>query len=125
MSRISIRTKLAALAATGVLALGTGVLAASPASASDQAFYGCASGDACIWGAGAPLETGPTNAYRQARTYNLSNQNDYHYVKNNQTGGWKFKLCTGWNGTGTCYTLYQDELWWVNLTPINSVVVTP
>ncbi|MFF4848169.1 hypothetical protein [Streptomyces sp. NPDC001194] len=125
MSVTSLRTKLAALAATGVMALGTGVLAASPATASDQVFYGCASGDACIWGAGAPLETGPTNAYRQARTYNLSNQNNYHYVKNNQTGGWKFKLCTGWNGTGTCYTMSQDELWWVDLTPINSVVVTP
>lgn len=63
MSRISIRTKLAALAATGVMALGTGVLAAAPASASDQDFYGCRSGDACIWGAGAALGTGPTNSF--------------------------------------------------------------
>ncbi|KOU32887.1 hypothetical protein ADK52_00285 [Streptomyces sp. WM6372] len=107
------------------MALGTGVLAAAPASASDQDFYGCRSGDACIWGAGAALGTGPTNSFGRAGTYNLSNQDNYHYVKNNQTDGWKFKLCTGWNGTGTCYTMGQDELWWVNLTPINSVVVTP
>ncbi|WP_327263525.1 hypothetical protein OG444_20390 [Streptomyces sp. NBC_01232] len=33
MSRTSFRTKLAAVAATGVMALGTGVLAASPAQA--------------------------------------------------------------------------------------------
>ncbi|MEV7519227.1 hypothetical protein [Streptomyces sp. NPDC091371] len=33
MSRTSLRTKLAALAATGVMALGTGVLAAAPAEA--------------------------------------------------------------------------------------------
>ncbi|MFJ2596454.1 hypothetical protein [Streptomyces erythrochromogenes] len=125
MSRTSIRTKLAAVAATGVMALGTGVLAASPASASDQPFHGCWSGNACIWAAGAALDTAPTHQYRNAGTYNLSNQVNWHYVKNNQTQGWKFKLCTGWNGTGTCYTMYQDELWWTNLTPINSVVVSP
>ncbi|MFJ3909693.1 MULTISPECIES: hypothetical protein [Streptomyces] len=123
--RTSLRTNLAALAATGALALGTGVLAAPPAAASDQTFYGCLSGDACIYGAGAALSTGPTNSFRRAGTYNLSGQNNWHYVKNNQTGGWKFRLCTGWNGTGTCYTMAQDELWWVDLTPINSVVVTP
>ncbi|WP_405439441.1 peptidase inhibitor family I36 protein [Streptomyces avidinii] len=33
MTRTSLRTKLAAVAATGVMALGTGVLAASPAEA--------------------------------------------------------------------------------------------
>ncbi|MFC9293097.1 hypothetical protein ACFTWH_01270 [Streptomyces sp. NPDC057011] len=125
MSRTSMRTKLAAVAATGVMALGTGVLAASPASASDQDFYGCRSGNACIWGAGAALGTGPTHQYRNRGAYNLSGQVNWHYVKNNQTEGWKFKLCTGWNGTGTCYTMNQDDLWWVDLTPINSVVVTP
>ncbi|MCX5405860.1 peptidase inhibitor family I36 protein [Streptomyces sp. NBC_00335] len=37
MARTSLRTKLAAVAATGVMALGTGVLAASPAEASAAA----------------------------------------------------------------------------------------
>ncbi|MFJ7270549.1 hypothetical protein ACIQV3_28590 [Streptomyces sp. NPDC099050] len=125
MSRTSLRMKFATMAAAGVMALGTGVLAASPASASDQTFYGCYSGNACIWGAGAALGTGPTHQYRNAGTYNLSGQENYHYVANNQTKGWKFKLCTGYNGSGTCYTMYQDDLWWTNLTPINSVIVTP
>ncbi|MFE2169753.1 hypothetical protein ACFXB3_32585 [Streptomyces sp. NPDC059447] len=44
MARTTIRTKLAAVAATAMLALGTGVLAAAPAEASAAAWCGVSGG---------------------------------------------------------------------------------
>jgi hypothetical protein len=58
-------------------------------------------------------------------TYQLSYQEGYHYVLNNQTGGAKFWYCTDWNGH-TCPSYQVAGTWWnVNLSPINSVKLTP
>ncbi|MCC0097023.1 MULTISPECIES: hypothetical protein [Streptomyces] len=124
MSVTSLRTKLAALAATGVMALGTGVLAASPATASDHTVDGCPSGYGCIYTPGWGSHTVDVK-FNAAGTYNLSNKNDWRWVLNNQTGGWKFKLCTGYNGTGSCEDMPLDQWRWRDITPINSVVVSP
>ncbi|WP_328299837.1 hypothetical protein OG389_20030 [Streptomyces sp. NBC_00435] len=125
MSRTSLRTKLAAMAATGVMALGTGVLAASPAEASNQPVGGCLSGEACIWPQDSPVAgVAPTHHFSRAGSYNLSGQEGWHWVLNNQTKNWKFKLCTGWNGGGTCTSMPIDEFVPVDLHPINSVVIS-
>ncbi|KMO99275.1 hypothetical protein [Streptomyces roseus] len=124
MSRMSFRTKLAALAATGVLALGTGVLAAAPAQASDHTVDGCPSGFACIYTEGIDSHT-VAWARDRAGTYNLSNMNHWRWVLNNQTGGWKFRLCTGYNGTGSCEYMPIDAWQWRDITPVNSVIVSP
>ncbi|MFD9304602.1 peptidase inhibitor family I36 protein [Streptomyces sp. NPDC060048] len=122
MSRMSIRTKLAAVAATGVMALGTGILAAGPAQASPA---DCPSGYVCIYGQDAGWN-GIIWKANQAGTYNLSNMNGNHVIYNNQTGGWKFWTCTGYGGSG-CSTGYLPAGNYMvkDLTPINSVKITP
>ncbi|MFD5408819.1 hypothetical protein [Streptomyces nojiriensis] len=124
MSRTSLRTKLGAVAAAGVMALGTGVLAAGSAQASDHTVAGCLSGQACIYPQDAVPVT-PSLRFSRAGTYNLSNQYGWHWVLNNQTANWKFRLCTGWNGTGNCTNIPVDQWVAVDLTPINSVIVSP
>ncbi|MET9855734.1 hypothetical protein ABZY57_22670 [Streptomyces sp. NPDC006450] len=107
------------MAVTGVMALGTGVLAASPAQAA-----GCASGSACIYG-GANWSGGVTNSYSVKKVYKLYNQNGVHTVFNNQTDGWKFILCRGSNGDYCDWEFGAGSWWDVDLTPYNSVIVTP
>lgn len=92
MSRMTIRTKLAAVAAASVMALGTGVLAASPAQAADS-WHGCPSGAVCIY----PRDAGwnnnvPSDIYWDG-VYQLYNQEGMHFVVNNQTLGWVDRLC--------------------------------
>ncbi|MFD7080816.1 hypothetical protein ACFYXV_16540 [Streptomyces sp. NPDC002181] len=121
---MSLRTKFAALAAAGVMALGTGVLAASPAAASDHTVDGCPSGFGCIYTPGWGSLTVDVK-FDRAGTYNLSNKNGERWVLNNQTHDWKFKLCTGYNGTGSCESMPLDWYQWRDITPINSVIVSP
>ncbi|WP_405491139.1 hypothetical protein [Streptomyces sp. NBC_00096] len=121
MSRTSMRTKLAAVAATGVMALGTGVLAASPAHATSWP-HGCPSGAACIY----PQDKGwnndqPSNIYWEG-VYRLYNQEGTHFVVNNQTKGWKVRLCfdsQGWNCDA--YVQPPGTTWQLNLSPMNSI----
>ncbi|MCX4908510.1 hypothetical protein [Streptomyces sp. NBC_00878] len=121
MKRMRIRSKAAAAVATALLALGMGVLSASPASAAPT---GCPSGAACIYG-GPNASGGVTNQYWSRGVHRLYNQFGVHTVFNNQTDGWKFKLCKGSNGTNCDWTFYQGAWWDVDLTPYNSVIVTP
>ncbi|MFD3805140.1 hypothetical protein ACFWSF_31270 [Streptomyces sp. NPDC058611] len=121
MTRTSFRTKFAALAATGVMALGTGVLAASPAQAATN---GCASGAVCIY-RGANWSGGVSNSYWARGTHRLYNQNGVHTVFNNQTDGWKVWLCKGSNGDRCDWLFGPGVARDVDLTPYNSIVVTP
>ncbi|MGW6688617.1 hypothetical protein [Streptomyces sp. NPDC054961] len=124
MKRMSVRAALAAVAATGMLALGSGVLAAGPAQASDHEVLGCPSGFACIYTEGVGSTT-VSQKWDHAGTYNLSGQENYHWILNNQTQNWKFKLCTGYGGGGSCEDMGIDTWRWRNLTPVNSVIVSP
>ncbi|WP_407838123.1 hypothetical protein ACE1OC_19800 [Streptomyces sp. DSM 116496] len=121
MSRTSLRTKLAAVAATGVMALGTGVLAASPAEASSWP-HGCPSGAACIYPRDAGWNNGhPSNIYWDGVNA-LWGQEGTHFVVNNQTQGWKVRLC--YNSAGTScdpYVQPAGTTWQLNLSPMNSI----
>ncbi|MFD3676119.1 hypothetical protein [Streptomyces sp. NPDC058613] len=121
MTRTTFRTKSAALAAAGVMALGTGVLAASPAQAATN---GCASGAVCIY-RGANWSGGVSNSYWSRGTHRLYNQNGVHTVFNNQTDGWKVWLCKGSNGDRCDWLFGPGVARDVDLTPYNSIVVTP
>ncbi|MFM9592866.1 hypothetical protein ACKI1J_43740 [Streptomyces scabiei] len=121
MTRTPIRRRVAAVAATALLALGTGVLSASPASAAPA---GCPSGAACIYG-GPNSSGGVTNQYWSRGVHQLRNQVGLHTVFNNQTDGWKFRLCHGWNGEDCDWTFYPGAWVDVDLTTYNSVIVTP
>ncbi|MFB6521323.1 hypothetical protein [Streptomyces sp. NPDC056401] len=123
MSRTSLRTKLAAWAATGVMALGTGVLAASPAeaAATGGTYANCDYGAACIYGDaswnGWPLE------YYSRGNHPFNVRDGYHRIFNNQSPGWYLYLCRNGNGTNCDRMLppwgYDD----VDLTPYNSLLI--
>lgn len=106
----------AAVAATALLALGTGALSAPPASAAPA---GCPSGAACIYG-GPNSSGGVTNQYWSRGVHRLCNQ-----VAVNQTDDWKFLLRRGSNGEDCDWTFYEGSWTDVDLTPFNSVIVTP
>ncbi|NXY99308.1 hypothetical protein HYE82_34020 [Streptomyces sp. BR123] len=124
MARTSIRTRLGA-AAAAALAAGTAVLAAAPAQAAASGWADCPVGSVCIY-AGTSERSPIIWERSRAGTYNLSNMYDDHLIYNNQTDGWKFWTCEGYNGT-RCSTGYLPAGHYMikNLTPVNSVRITP
>lgn len=121
-TRTSIRTKVTMSALAGVLALGTGVLAAGPAQAADS--FGCPSGAVCIYKGTNWYEPVPWNQrYTSAGVHQLYNQEGQHIVYNNQTGGWTVKLCRNSNGTDCLPKMRPGDGWPENLSPINSIVI--
>ncbi|WP_406738114.1 hypothetical protein OG365_17170 [Streptomyces sp. NBC_00853] len=121
MARTKIRTTLATVAATAVLALGTGVLAASPAHAAGS-WHGCPSGAVCIY----PQDAGwnndrPSQVYWEG-VYRLYGQEGTHFVVNNQTGGWVDRLCYDSYGSNCdAYVQPPGTTWQLNLSPMNSI----
>ncbi|MET9693956.1 hypothetical protein ABZY81_36930 [Streptomyces sp. NPDC006514] len=121
MARMAIRMKLAAAAAAGVMALGTGVLAASPAHAAG-AWHGCPSGAVCIY----PRDAGwnndrPSHVYWQG-VYELYDQEGTHFIVNNQTDGWVDRLCYDSYGSKCdAYVQPPGTTWQENLSPMNSI----
>ncbi|MFE4264260.1 hypothetical protein [Streptomyces sp. NPDC056883] len=120
MGRTSLGAKLAAVAATGVMALGTGVLAASPAQA--VATY-CPSGYACIYW-GTTEASGIRQSWKYAGVYKIYGYDGNHLIKNNQTDGWKIWLCHNTNGTD-CDGVWPGQSVVLNMTPYNSVSIEP
>ncbi|MCM2424960.1 hypothetical protein [Streptomyces sp. RKAG337] len=126
---MNMRKKLAAqVAATTLLAgLVTVGMGATSAQASGSTVHGCASGNVCIY----PQDAGwnndqPSYQFASRGAHNLSGQEGYHYVFNNQTEGWTAHLMTGYNGTGTnALTISQDWAANWNLSPINSITLQP
>ncbi|MFD7906026.1 hypothetical protein ACFVSN_08120 [Kitasatospora sp. NPDC057904] len=105
-------TGAAALAATASLLAGAG-------TAHADTINGCADGYVCIYANDGTI----TNRYYNYGTYNLSNQYGYKWILNNQTGGAKVSFCTGYNGVD-CGPAYTAVSWlYINLTPINSIVI--
>lgn len=109
----------------GGLALAAGLTAGTaPAQAMYVDPWPCDWGYVCIWdaynSAGYPVIG---SRYYYYGTYNLSNQYGLTRVDDFQTGGARLLLCRGYNGRDcTTFTKYVD---WVDLTPINSIVLAP
>ncbi|MFD9002367.1 hypothetical protein ACFV0T_15545 [Streptomyces sp. NPDC059582] len=121
-------TKAAAVVMTTIAA--GALIAAGPARA-DGTFHGCPSGAVCVYN-GASVDSGiePGGIYWSYGPHNLSNQFGVHAVINNQTGGAWMRLCAGYNGGGSLIiaespnTSYPSS-WAQDLTPVNSIVLTP
>ncbi|MFF2009101.1 hypothetical protein ACFVWY_08515 [Streptomyces sp. NPDC058195] len=113
------------------IALASGLLGATTGQASAvqaaSAKYGCNSGSACIYPEGEfdYRNSKPTNQYLQAGVHQLFYQEGYHWIFNNQTDGWTIRMCTGSNGTGCDAPIPPGGAVWMNLTPVNSVVIQP
>ncbi|MFD9338090.1 hypothetical protein ACFWBF_27355 [Streptomyces sp. NPDC060028] len=129
---MSLRNKLAAAAAAGFMALGTGVLAAGPAQAEATGATGatgatetvCPSGYACIYHGTTP-SSGIRDKWRQRGAYPIYDYWGRHLVVNSQTGGWKIWLCRNTNGTNCDFAVWPGHPAVVEMTPFNSVSIEP
>ncbi|MEU3346072.1 hypothetical protein ABZ723_13925 [Streptomyces sp. NPDC006700] len=112
----------ASAAAVGAVAtLLTGAGTANAAATAD--LYGCPSGAVCVYAEGKPASSSTlTHTYWSYGAHNLSNQFNWHWVINNQTGGASADLCYEYNG-GNCTGGKIAAGGWqaVNLSPINSI----
>lgn len=133
-----------------VLALAGAALSSEPAQAASGSVHGCPRGAVCIypkdngWNGNHPESGGVFWSYGP---HNLSGQYGDHYVLNNQTKTQPLSVaagCTGYNGTGKQsswkFLLFpwissspeyrttakeRGDSWQdLNLTPVNSVVLT-
>ncbi|MEV6978625.1 hypothetical protein [Kitasatospora sp. NPDC093806] len=107
-----------ALATAAVTTMGT-----SGAQAADGSWDGCPYGAVCIYARDANTSTPPTDIFWSYGAHNLSNQNGWHWVLNNQSGGAHAHLCTGYNGTGCGYDIAAQAGVYADLTPINSITL--
>lgn len=104
--------------AAGLLGTGAGSVSAAQSD--------CPVGAVCIYPEGRSEKTSrPTDVYFARGVHKLYNQENMHWVYNNQTDGWTVKLCTGGNGTGCGTALRADYLRWADLSPVNSILIEP
>ena len=89
--------------------------------------HGCPLGYVCVYPQNKGLNGDhPSLFFYTYGAHNLSNQFGNHYIINNQTGGaWQWE-CYGYNGTRGWFTGSNPSSvpLQVNLTPINSIVLT-
>lgn len=109
----------------------------SPAHASTPGVQECPSGHACIYEQCAydasvqPLSclytwaSLPTNNYYYYGVYQLQNQYGWHLVYNSQTDNAKVWLCYDWYGNNCPWLVSAGSGSFYNLTPINSIKLTP
>ncbi|GHO97549.1 hypothetical protein KSF_075970 [Reticulibacter mediterranei] len=88
--------------------------------------HGCPVGYFCIY----PQDKGwngdrPSLKYYRYGVYQLHNQVGTHYIFNNQTSRAWVWLCTDWNGNNSAGRYSSPDYEVVNLTPINSIRLTP
>ncbi len=119
--RTMLRRAAAVAAGTAAVAVMTvGTAHARPA----DPWAGCPDGAVCVYPEGQNPAVSPSLTFWSYGAHNLSGQYGFHYVLNNQYGGAHAKLCTGYNGTGTCYDdMAPQNGWYANLTPVNSIVL--
>lgn len=118
MSKLTRRAAAAALAAGAMLAVG--LVAAPAAEAATR--HGCPDGYVCIYPENAGWNNDkPSHKYYKYGTYNLRGQYGQHWVLNNQTGGAKLRLYTGYAATGGFAVVNPGTGVNYNLSPINSI----
>ncbi len=114
------------------VALAAGALVAAQAATASPAraagtVHGCPSGYVCIY----PENRGwngdrPSLRFYTYGAHNLRNQYGLHRVFNNQYGDAYVSLCRGYNGTGGGVgVLGSPHAYDFNLTPVNSIELTP
>ncbi|MFE6039907.1 hypothetical protein [Streptomyces sp. NPDC056452] len=117
--------KRALASGAAAVALAGGLLGASAGSAG-AAESDCPEGAVCIYPEGKSADTSkPTDIYWSRGVHKLYNQENRHWVYNNQTDGWTVRLCKGGNGTDCGPKLAPDWLYWRDLSPINSILIEP
>ena len=85
----------------------------------------CQEGFACFYPGTGWNGGHPTQEWYNYGTYRIFNWTGNHRVFNNQTGGAVFWLCTDDYGNNCPKRFAEDQSGVVNLTPYNSVKLTP
>lgn len=111
-------------AAAAVLTVGAAHAAPAGAATPAGSWAGCPDGAVCVYPENQNPAVSPSLTLWSYGAHNLSGEYGFHYVLNNQYGGAHAELCTGYNGTGTCYDDMAPQAgWYANLTPVNSIVL--
>ncbi|MFF4156222.1 hypothetical protein [Streptomyces sp. NPDC001678] len=108
----------AATATAAVMAVGT-----AEAKPADGPWAGCPWGAVCVYPQDQNPAVSPSLVFESYGAHNLSNQYGNHWVLNNQYGGAYARACTGYNGGGSCTDIALENGLYLNLTPINSIVL--
>nr|WP_246306084.1 hypothetical protein [Allobranchiibius huperziae] len=118
-------------AASAAVASGCLVFAStasvSPASAAPAGgtYAHCPYGYACLYQKGDTDGSSTPTTYYHYGAHNLSNVTGNRIFFNNQSGGAVAYLCTGYNGTGSCFLVkaytYVNPY---NFTPVNSIYLS-
>ncbi|MFF7153964.1 hypothetical protein [Streptomyces sp. NPDC008139] len=109
---------------------GAAVLAAAAATvtvlgatqAHAEGVHGCPVGAVCVYPGSDYNNDHPSLAFYSYGAHNLSGQLGTHMVVNNQYGGAKASLWSGYNGTGYVLDILSEGAAYLeNLTPVNSI----
>ncbi|MFJ1586491.1 hypothetical protein ACIOC1_24615 [Streptomyces sp. NPDC088197] len=113
------------VAALALSVAAVGTVGAVRADAAGGTVHGCPYGAVCVY----PNDTDwgndhPSFVYWSYGAHNLSNQYGWHDVLNNQSGGARARLWTGYNGTGQVVDdLVAGGAWHYDLGPVNSITL--
>jgi hypothetical protein len=111
--------------ATSTLSAGNWVIDFYFVRDAGQTVFGCKYGYACLYtDAGAATNT-PEHSYVHYGCYNLSNELGHRDLVNNQYGGATVTLYTGYNCVGPTFTSQEAEVDDGDITPINSLRLSP
>lgn len=107
---------------TAVAFVAAGALSIVGAPSAQAHVDGCSSGAVCVYPQGAGS---PEVEYFRRGSHNLVNQFGVHRVFNNQSPGWTFRLCRGYNGVSCGNQVGPGQSTYPDLTPINSILIEP
>ncbi|MGW1614045.1 hypothetical protein ACWCQZ_32320 [Streptomyces sp. NPDC002285] len=105
-----------ALTTVGVLVGG------GQAQADGGSWAGCPYGAVCIYPQGQDPAVSPSHIFYSYRRHTIYNQFGDHSVLNNQYDGALAETCKS-RTTGCHFTIGPQEGFYVNLTPINSILL--
>jgi hypothetical protein len=108
-------------------AAGVAVTAgATDAQAAGGTYEGCPYTAVCVYPQDAGWNGGnPSLIFYSYGAHNLSGQYGNHILFNNQSGGATAQTCTGYDGVGCQGYLKANTYMTKDLTPINSIKLTP
>ena len=104
----------------------TGYINTPPRRGTKAASHGCPLGYVCVYPANSGWNNNrPSLRFYKYGAYNFVNQFGNHRVYNHQWGGASATLCLGYNGNRCTNHLAAGRVADVNLTPVNSIVLSP
>lgn len=117
----------AAALSTSVVGAASGTAHAGVSSGANTAdtWQGCPEGAVCIYTGDSWNGGNPEHIYWSYGAHKLYDEYGKNRVYNNQTGDATVSFCTGSDGTNCGSTIHADHYGGRDLTPINSIRLSP